>query len=122
MLSEQDRVRLRHMLDAAQSALRFAEGRCREDLDSDEMLSFALVRALEIIGEAAAQVSDATRDALPQLPWRQIVGMRHRLIHAYFDVDLDRVWDTATHYVPGLLERLQTVLEKQPPPSGGEDE
>ncbi len=111
MLSDDDRVRLRHMLDAAQSAVRFTGGHCREDLDTDEMLSFALLRALEIIGEADAHVSQAARDALPQLAWREIVGMRHRLIHGYFDVDLDRVWDTVTHSVPDLLEQLEAIPE-----------
>ena len=76
MLPEQDRVRLQHMLDAANSALEFAEGRQRRDLEADRMLAFALVRALEVVGEAAAQVSEATREALPNVPWRSIVRMR----------------------------------------------
>lgn len=112
MLPEGDRVRLRHMLDSARSALRFAENRQRRDLDEDEMLTFALVRALEVIGEAAAQVSETTRQALPHIPWRDIVGMRHRLVHAYFDVDLNRVWDTTVHYVPDLVEQLQDALRE----------
>jgi len=119
MLPEEDRIRLQHMLDAAQSALRFVKERRREDLEADEMLTFALVRALEIIGEAAGQVSDPTRQTLPQIPWRDIVGMRHRLVHAYFDVDLNRVWDTAVHYVPELVERLVTALQYHSP--GGAD-
>ena len=110
------------MLDAAHSAVRFAEGHCREDLDTDEMLSFALLRALEIIGEAAAHVSQAARDALPQLAWREIVGMRHRLIHAYFDVDLDRVWDTVTHSVPDVLEQLEAVPEARAQRPSEDDE
>ena len=68
MLPEADRIRLRHMLDAAESALRFVQGRQRQDLDADEMLTFALVRALEIVGEAAAQVSEPARQALPRVP------------------------------------------------------
>lgn len=110
------------MLDAAHSALRFTEGHCREDLDTDQMLRFALLRALEIVGEAAAQVSEAARDAFPQLPWREIVGMRHRLIHAYFDVDLDRVWDTVTHSVPALIEQLEAIPEAEVQPLGEERE
>ena len=115
MLPYEDLVRLRHMLDAARSAQRFAQGRRREDLDADELLTFGLVRALEVIGEAAGQVTDATRNALPQIAWRPIVGMRHRLIHAYFDVDLERVWDTATHYVPELVQQLEAVLQSDAP-------
>lgn len=65
------------MRDAAESALRFVAGRARCDLDDDEMLLFALVRSVEIIGEAAARVSPDGRDELPEIPWRSIVGMRH---------------------------------------------
>ncbi len=122
MLPEQDRIRLQHMLDAAESALRFAQGRRREDLDTDEMLTFALVRALEIIGEAAAQVSEHSRQALPRIPWREIVGMRHRLVHAYFEVDLGRVWDTTVHYVPDLLEELETALRRNSPLPGHDND
>jgi uncharacterized protein with HEPN domain len=110
MLPEADRVRLEHMLGAARSAVGFIQGRRRPDLDSDDMLMFALVHALAIIGEAASQVSVQTRQTLPLVPWRLIVGMRHRLVHGYFEVDLDRVWDTATQYVPTLIEQLEAVV------------
>ncbi len=118
MLREEDRIRLQHMLDAGRSAAGFIQGRRQEDLDADEMLTFALVRALEIIGEAAGQVSDTTREALPHISWHQIVGMRNRLIHAYFDVDLDRVWDTATHYLPELIGQLEAIFQAE---RGSED-
>lgn len=88
-LSPQDRVRLQHLVDALNSAIRFARGRQRSDLDSDEMLLFALTRAIEIAGEAASRVSAETRAAMPDVPWATIVGMRNRLVHAYFDVDHD---------------------------------
>ena len=112
MLREDDRIRLQHMLDASNSALRFASGREREDLGRDEMLTFSLVRALQVIGEAAVQVSEGSRLALPDIPWRQMVSMRHRLVHAYFDVDLDRVWDTVVHFVPSLVRQLEAALER----------
>jgi len=110
LLPEEDRVRLQHMLDAARSAQRFIRGRRREHLETDEMLAFALLRALQIIGEAASQVSEGTRQAFPRIPWRPITGMRHRLVHAYFDVSLDRVWDTAVHHVPDLVKELGDLL------------
>ena len=75
------------MIDAARSATDFVAGRARQDLDSDPMLRFALVRAIEIIGEAST---------MPSIPWPALVAMRNRLIHAYFDVDLDVLWKTAT--------------------------
>ena len=109
-LPERDRVRLEHMLSSARSAARLAAGRRRDDLDADEMLRLALIHTLAIIGEAASQVSPESRSKLRAVPWSQIVGMRHRLIHGYFDVDLDRVWDTVVHYVPSLIEELEAIL------------
>jgi uncharacterized protein with HEPN domain len=107
------------MLDATRSLLRFTQGRCRQDLDEEEMLAFAVLRALEIIGEAASQVSPQGREGCPAIPWALIVGMRHRLIHAYFDVNLDRVWDTLVNSIPPLLVALECVLEPETDRPGG---
>src|SRR5690242_6888043 len=84
-MNPRDRVRLQHLADALSSAIPFVQGRGRSDLDADEMLLFALVRAVEIAGEAASQVTAETRAQLPDLPWASMVGMRNRLVHAYFD-------------------------------------
>lgn len=86
-----DEVRLLHMRDAAREALTFAHGRSRADLDHDRMLVLALVKAIEIVGEAASQIGPATRAQLPEIQWAAIITMRHRLVHAYFDVNLDIV-------------------------------
>lgn len=110
MLRDEDAVRLRHMLDAARDALAFAHGRTRADLDTDRMLSFALVRAIEIIGEAARRVSHEGRASCPALPWPSIVAMRNRVVHAYFDIDLNRVWDTVTDDLPPLIAALEHAL------------
>jgi len=91
MLREEDRIRFQHMLDAAIEARRFIEGRQPEDIAHDSMLAFALVRAIEIIGEAASKISPEGRAAVPNLPWPSIVGMRNRLVHAYFEIDYERV-------------------------------
>jgi len=88
------------MLDSAHDVAEFSRGRCRADLDTDRQLALALVKAIEIIGEAAHQVSADTRRDLPGIPWEDLVGMRHRLVHAYFDVNLDILWRTATEDVP----------------------
>jgi uncharacterized protein with HEPN domain len=104
-----DRIRYRHMIEAVETALGFAAGRTRSHLDTDRMLLFALVRALTIVGEAAARLSDEARAAAPDVPWRQIVAMRNRLIHAYFDVDRDIVWTAIRNELPDLLERLKAV-------------
>ena len=104
-----DAVRVSHMIEAAEAAVRFLSGRRRCDIDSDEMLRFALVRAVEIIGEAASKVSIETRTACPSIPWPAIVSMRNRLIHAYFDIDHDVLWKTAVEEIPVLLSALQTI-------------
>lgn len=109
-MRKDDRVRLQHMLDAANEALTFTKGRIRADLDNDRMLVLSLVRELEIIGEAAGKVSQETRSQTSAVPWQDIVGMRNRLIHAYFDVDLDTVWSTVTKDVPFLKAELEKIL------------
>ena len=100
------------MADAAQSALRFCHGRARSDLDADEMLRFALTRAVEIIGEAANKVSADARVQVPGIAWLVIVGMRNRLVHAYFDVDSDILWTTVNERLPALLLELHRILNK----------
>jgi uncharacterized protein with HEPN domain len=74
------------------------------------MLLFAVVRAIEVLGEAAARVSDETQAVLVAVPWRSIIGMRNRLIHAYWDIDTETVWKTATAEVPSLLSVLRPLL------------
>lgn len=105
-----DRTRLTHMLEACRSVSRFVAGRQRGDLDEDEMLRFALVRAIEIIGEAASKVASEARQETPTLPWREAIGIRNRLVHAYFDIDLDVLWKTATTAIPALAAQLETLL------------
>jgi uncharacterized protein with HEPN domain len=108
-MSPDDRWRIEHMIEAAEQALSFVARRRRADLDADAMLRFALTRAVEIVGEAANQVSDAGRSELPGIPWPQIIGMRNRLVHAYFDVNRDVLWDTVQLALPPLLAQLRAV-------------
>jgi uncharacterized protein with HEPN domain len=111
-MNPDDHIRLQHMSDAAEAAQRFCQGRTRADLDSDDMLRFALTRAVEIVGEAASKVSADARAETPTIPWPAVVGMRNRLVHAYFDVDADILWTTATESLPALLQELQSILKK----------
>ncbi len=97
------------MADAIAAALRFSAGRSRADLDHDEMLLFALVRAIEIVGEAATKVSDATRSDVA-IPWPAVIGMRNRLVHAYFDIDRNILWATVTQSLPLLQAGLEAAL------------
>jgi uncharacterized protein with HEPN domain len=94
------------MLDAASEAIAFVKGRQRDSLDRDRMLVLALTRLLEVIGEAARGLSTEFRAAHPEVPWPKIAGMRDRLIHGYFDVNLDIVWETVTKDLPPLVVRL----------------
>ena len=112
-MRDDDRVRILHMVDAAESVEQFAAGRKRGDLDTDRMLLFAIVRAIEVIGEAASKVTSETQDTSPEIPWASIVGMRNRLIHGYFDIDSDVVWKTVTDEIPGLRRSLKARLENR---------
>ena len=104
-----DSIRLRHMLDAAKEALSFTSGKSRTDLESNRMLVLSLVKDIEIIGEAASQVSEEFKASYPQIPWQEIIGMRNRLIHVYFDVDLDVLWSTVTKNLPQLVAELENI-------------
>jgi uncharacterized protein with HEPN domain len=105
-----DAIRLRHMVDALTSAIRFCEGRRREDLNRDQMLVFALVHAIQIVGEAATKISAEFREQHPQIPWTSIVGMRHRLVHAYLDINHDILWTTVTEAASELLAQVNVLL------------
>jgi uncharacterized protein with HEPN domain len=109
-MRKEDEIRLRHMLDAAREALGFVQDRNRADLNSDRQLVLALVKVIEIIGEAAFQTSESTRAQVPEIPWEDIVGMRHRLVHAYFDINLDVLWKTVQGDMAPLISRLEQVL------------
>ncbi len=111
-MHKNDRVRLQHMLDAAREAIEFVQGKVRADLDNNRMLLLSLVKEIEIIGEAANQVSKAAREQLPGIPWADIVGMRNRLIHAYFDINLEILWRTVQHDLPPLIAVLERVLKR----------
>lgn len=108
-----DRTRLLHMRDAAREAAAFATGCTPADLAKDRLRALALVKSIEIIGEAASKVSAHTRSQYPQIPWADIVGTRNRLIHAYFDIDLERVCDTITSDLPSLLSSLESALDDE---------
>ena len=106
------------MLDSAREAVGFADGRSRADLDTDRMLQHALVRCVEIAGEAASQVSSEFREQHPEVAWREAASMRNRLIHAYFDVNLDILWSTVTQDLPALIAHLEQILAGASQPDG----
>jgi len=112
-MSPADAIRLRHMIEAARAALRFASGRTRQDLDDDEMFRFALVRAVEVVGEAASRVTEDGRALVPGLPWQAMAGMRNRLVHAYFAIDADVLWETVHRALPEMLSIVEAAMGEQ---------
>ena len=116
-MRKHDQIRLRHMLDAAREARSFARDRPHQALDRDRQLVLALVKDIEIVGEAATGISMPTRQASQQIPWERIVGMRNRLVHVYFDINLDVVWSTVQEDLPGLIAQLELAISdpSEPP-------
>jgi len=110
-----DSAYLLDMLLAARDALSFAEDLAFEDFVRDRRTQPSVLKSLEIVGEAAAQVSEAAQRANPNIPWREIVGMRNRLVHVYFDIDLPLVWDTVRYNLPDLIAHLDPLV----PPEAG---
>ena len=107
-----DPTRLRHMLDWAQISLRIAAHKSRSSLDEDEVLRSALTRTLQVIGEAANNVTAESRRVYPTIPWADIIGMRHKLVHVYYAVDLNIVWSTVSEFTPPLVAELQRIIEE----------
>ena len=112
MPGKQDSIRLQHMLEASRDVVSFIKDKNRSSLDTDKMLSLSLVRCIEIIGEAAANLSKECHEEFPQIPWKNIVNMRNRLIHAYYDINLDTVWKTAVEDLPPLVFELEKITKR----------
>lgn len=112
---ENDRARLQHMLDNARLACQFAEGKTREDIDSDDQLRLALDRAVEIIGEAACHITDELQDETPEIPWGDIKGTRLIVAHRYYELDRDVLWETVVDDLPLLIPQLEAILSADDP-------
>lgn len=98
------------MFDAAKEATSFIQEEKRASLDADRKLVLALMKSIEIIGEAATKITKECRDDFSQIPWPNIIGMRNRLIHAYFDINLDILWKTVTEDLPTLIDDLEKII------------
>ena len=110
-MKRDDTVYLRHILDAIQRAQGYLAGIPYDQFLQNPLLQDGIVRQIEIIGEAARNVSASFRDAHPELAWGKLVGMRNRLIHAYFEVNLSIVWDTVQTDLPPLKQQVERILE-----------
>jgi uncharacterized protein with HEPN domain len=111
MRPPEDDVLPRDMLDHASKAVAAARGKTRTDLDCDDVLAAALERFIEVVGEAACKVSPGTQLDLQSIPWREIVGMRNRLVHGYASVDHDVVWAVVTDDLSQLIATIEKSLE-----------
>lgn len=113
MKRRDDRTLLQDMIDTAQSAL-VAVSHCGFDaLAANHVWTLGLVKCLEIVGEAAARLSGDFKSRHPGVPWTAIIGMRNRLVHAYFDIDYEQVWKALTEELPPLVEQLEAILSSE---------
>lgn len=113
MRSAEDR--LRDMLDAARAAVAFSTPLTFEEFAGNRLHRYAIVKAIEIVGEAAANVGPETRAAYPDIPWSDIVGMRNRLVHEYYNIRLGTVWATVRDDLPALISCLEEVAPEARP-------
>jgi len=113
MSRRDDPTLLQDILGAARSAVAAIEGRGPAALAADHVWALGLVKCLEIAGEAAGRLSDGLRQRHPDVPWSQIVGMRNRLVHAYFEIDYEQVWKALTEDLPPLIQQLERILGEE---------
>ncbi len=106
-------VRVHHMLDHAREAVVMIQDRSRDDLGRDRMLNLALVRLMEIVGEAASRVPDDLRSRHPDVPWRDVSDLRNRLIHGYDTVNFDILWAIVHDDLPPVIEQLESILKTE---------
>lgn len=111
MISTEDRDRLKHILEAIGKIERYTENVDFESFEQNEMLQDAIFKNLEVIGEAAYRISPDTQKTYPNVEWRKIAGLRHRLVHDYYQVDLTIVWNTKSKSLPVLENFILEILE-----------
>jgi len=107
---QRDKGHLFDILESARLALSYIEHKSLETFLQDTQCQDAVIRRLEIIGEASRRLSDETRQTLPEIPWREIIGMRNMLIHDYDDIDMKIVWDTVNDHLDPLIKILDKVV------------
>ena len=111
----QDDSYLLDMLVAARKAVTFAAGLTFAEFQRSDLHQNAIFKVLEIVGEAASRISAATQAAHPEIPWQEIVGLRNRVVHVYFEIDLGLVWQIVREDVPALITQLEGLV---PPETG----
>jgi uncharacterized protein with HEPN domain len=110
-MQSKDRIRIQHILDEAEEASKYIEAISFEEFIKDGKTVRAVIRSIEVIGEAASRISGEFREEYSNIPWQKIIGMRNRLIHVYFDIDLPVIWQTVKENLPSLIEQLHAILK-----------
>lgn len=111
-MTKDDIVYLNHIMDSISKIEDFTEDLDENEFNESELVQAAVIRHIEIIGEATKQLSDETRKKHPRIPWTDIAGMRDKLIHGYFGVDIDAVWDTVKKDIPKLKDDVKKILDE----------
>lgn len=111
MTSPPDALYLRHMLVAIDRVVEATERVTRQEFNGDWVVQDAIVHELQILGEAAGRVSRDLTDSHPEVPWRKVTGLRHKIVHDYFAIDMEVVWDTATLDAPAVRPIIQALLD-----------
>lgn len=107
-----DKERLEHMLAAAERVIRYTSGKSFNNLKADDMMYYAVVKNIEIIGEAANLLSSEFVDSHPATPWKQVRGMRNYIVHEYFQIDDVVVWGVVTEDIPVLRQQIIDYLDE----------
>jgi uncharacterized protein with HEPN domain len=108
-MKQEDRIRIQHIIDASNEVMHFTENVSKEEFFKNRMMILSVIKEIEIIGEAASKLSEVVKINNPDIPWRDIIGMRNRLIHGYFDVNVELVWNTVKYNIPYLLSLIQKI-------------
>jgi uncharacterized protein with HEPN domain len=111
-MKRDDRVYLNHMLDAITQVETYLNSATKQQFIEENMLHDAVIRQLEIVGEASRNISEEIQEKYNLVPWGQIIAMRNRIVHAYFDVNLEIAWDIYTHDLPELKLQIQKILNE----------
>lgn len=110
--ADKDPLRLDHIIEAANNVVRFIEGKSLENIQKDDILFFAIVKNIEIIGEAAFMLTKDYKENNPEIPWRQIAGMRHVLVHDYYKISPIEVYKVATEDLPIIIPKIIELKDK----------
>ena len=112
-MQSKDRIRIQHILDEAGEACKYMEGFSFNEFVEDGKTVRAVIRSIEVIGEATSKISIEFRQEHLDIPWQKIIGMRNRLIHVYFDIDYNIIWQTVKKNLPPLIKQLQSILKNK---------